>query len=209
MEKRIDIIPQKEIRAKALEKGVSPEIIDKDWVLSHVLKGICEMPNLGEHLIFKGGTCLKKYFFPDYRFSEDLDFTATLDNLNIDAALIDGLCQRIFEQSGIRLEVPQIKEQRFKDVMVGYEVKIKYWGANHSKNRRPPNSQRWTTSIKIDANWYEEMMFTPMEQPIIHDYSDSNKFEGFRVRTYAIEEVLSEKLRAEGRRFSFLRFDLC
>ncbi|MGB0931452.1 MAG: nucleotidyl transferase AbiEii/AbiGii toxin family protein, partial [Chitinophagales bacterium] len=87
------MIPHREIRAKALEKGVSPEIIDKDWVLSHVLKGICEMPDLGEHLIFKGGTCLKKCFFPNYRFSEDLDFTATIDNLKIDNALLDGLCQ--------------------------------------------------------------------------------------------------------------------
>ena len=24
-----------------------------------------------------GGTCLRKCYFPDYRFSEDLDFTAT------------------------------------------------------------------------------------------------------------------------------------
>lgn len=190
------MILQREVRAKALEKGVSPEIIDKDWVLSHVLKGICEMPNLGEHLIFKGGTCLKKCFFPDYRFSEDLDFTATVDNLQIDIVLINELCQRIFEQSGIRMEIPKIKEQRFNDVMVGYEVKIKYWGANHPKNRRPPESQCWTTSIKIDTNWYEKMIFTPIEQSIIHDYSDFKKFEDFRIRTYSIEEVLSEKLRA-------------
>jgi predicted nucleotidyltransferase component of viral defense system len=28
-------------------------------------------------LIFKGGTCLRKCYFPNYRFSEDLDFTST------------------------------------------------------------------------------------------------------------------------------------
>lgn len=74
------MIAQKEIREKSEQKGVSTEIIDKDWVLSHVLKGIFETPNLGEHLIFKGGTCLKKCFFSDYRFSEDLDFTTFTEN---------------------------------------------------------------------------------------------------------------------------------
>jgi predicted nucleotidyltransferase component of viral defense system len=27
-------------------------------------------------LVFKGGTCLRKFYFDGYRFSEDLDFTA-------------------------------------------------------------------------------------------------------------------------------------
>jgi len=27
-------------------------------------------------MIFKGGTCLRKCYFPDYRFSEDIDITA-------------------------------------------------------------------------------------------------------------------------------------
>ncbi|MEZ4424280.1 MAG: nucleotidyl transferase AbiEii/AbiGii toxin family protein [Gemmatimonadota bacterium] len=31
---------------------------------------------LREHLIFNGGTCLRKCYIADYRFSEDLDFTA-------------------------------------------------------------------------------------------------------------------------------------
>ena len=30
---------------------------------------------LGELLVFKGGTALKRCHFGDYRFSEDLDFT--------------------------------------------------------------------------------------------------------------------------------------
>lgn len=31
---------------------------------------------LRDSLLFKGGTALKKCYFGDYRFSEDLDFTA-------------------------------------------------------------------------------------------------------------------------------------
>ena len=35
-----------------------------------------------DNLIFKGGTALKKMHFPDYRYSEDLDFTLLNDNLS-------------------------------------------------------------------------------------------------------------------------------
>ncbi len=53
-------------------------IIEKDYALSYVLAGISSVPDLSETLIFKGGTALKKFFFGDYRFSEDLDFS-TID----------------------------------------------------------------------------------------------------------------------------------
>jgi len=44
-------------------------------VLSWILKGVSNHSRLDELLIFKGGTVLKKFYFKDYRFSEDLDFT--------------------------------------------------------------------------------------------------------------------------------------
>ena len=40
------------------------------------LAGISEIPVLRDILVFKGGTALKKCYFGDYRFSEDLDFSA-------------------------------------------------------------------------------------------------------------------------------------
>jgi len=44
--------------------------------LSYLLAGIAANPDLSETLIFKGGTAHKKLYFGDYRFSEDLDFSA-------------------------------------------------------------------------------------------------------------------------------------
>ena len=46
------------------------------YALSYLLAGIAAKPELSETLIFKGGTALKKLYFGDYRFSEDLDFLA-------------------------------------------------------------------------------------------------------------------------------------
>jgi uncharacterized protein len=40
------------------------------------LNGLASHP-LREVLVFKGGTALRRCWFKDYRFSEDLDFTLT------------------------------------------------------------------------------------------------------------------------------------
>ena len=55
--------------------GIRWEVLERDYLLSWVLAGINTVPELRETLVFKGGTALKKCYFGDYRFSEDLDFT--------------------------------------------------------------------------------------------------------------------------------------
>lgn len=69
------MILKKEIEKIAEAQGVLKSTVDKDWVLGHFIDGIYAIPELREVLIFKGGTCLRKCYFPNYRFSEDLDFS--------------------------------------------------------------------------------------------------------------------------------------
>lgn len=69
------MILQKEIRTFAEQLKVPPDTIDKDYVLGHFLREMFCQPWAKEHLLFKGGTCLKKCYFENYRFSEDIDAT--------------------------------------------------------------------------------------------------------------------------------------
>ncbi len=55
--------------------GLPWEVLERDYLLSWVLAGIGQVADLGDSLVFKGGTALKKCCFGEYRFSEDLDFT--------------------------------------------------------------------------------------------------------------------------------------
>lgn len=64
-----------EIQRKANMFGVRDQQIEKDYILSWILYGIAKHENLSKTIVFKGGTLLKKVYFEDYRFSEDLDFT--------------------------------------------------------------------------------------------------------------------------------------
>jgi len=69
------MIPEARVKAQARHLGVDPLVIDRDHALGVVL---CALARAGVEAwgwVFKGGTCLRKAYFPDYRFSEDLDFT--------------------------------------------------------------------------------------------------------------------------------------
>ena len=50
-------------------------MVERDYVLSWVLKSLYEIEPLRKCLVFKGGTALRKLYFPQTRFSVDLDFT--------------------------------------------------------------------------------------------------------------------------------------
>ena len=81
------MIQKGEINKKARENRVSDKQIEKDYVLTWVLYGISENEVLKNVLAFKGGTVLKKAYFHDYRFSEDLDFTLLDESLTNDQVL--------------------------------------------------------------------------------------------------------------------------
>lgn len=59
------------------------DIAEKDYYLSVAVKLLSESA-LGEQLVFKGGTALHHCYLPQYRFSEDLDFTSLVPGLDIE-----------------------------------------------------------------------------------------------------------------------------
>lgn len=64
------------LQSKLAKAGsaIPVKTIEKDYVLTWILAGIAES-GMGDIMSFKGGTALKKMYFLNYRFSEDLDFT--------------------------------------------------------------------------------------------------------------------------------------
>ncbi|MFW0716564.1 nucleotidyl transferase AbiEii/AbiGii toxin family protein [Pedobacter sp. N23S346] len=189
------MIFQKEVADIAQNVGVAKTVIDKDWVLGHFIAAMYTVPEIRDNLIFKGGTCLRKCWFDDYRFSEDLDFTSTNESFNFtDKNLLD-ICEKVTAHAGIKTHIASLKPIKFQDKHVGFEAIVKYWGADHSKNEAPPPVERWQTKIKIEIILYEKMIFEPIQRELFHPYSDSLLI-NTSIPCYAIEEVLSEKIRA-------------
>jgi len=80
----------------AASAGVPPEIIEKDYFIELILLYIAKDCELKERLIFRGGTALRKIYFSDYRFSEDLDFlVAYTENLKDYIKLVDYIIEKI------------------------------------------------------------------------------------------------------------------
>mgnify|MGYP000972437495 CR=1 FL=1 len=190
------MILQKDIISIAEEKGLTKSTIEKDWVLGHFLDAIYSDPGLRDSLIFKGGTCLKKCYFPDYRFSEDLDFTSINNDFTFTPDHLKLICNTVSERAGILTHTESILPLRFKDQLTGFEARIKFWGADHPRKIPAPDPERWSTRIKIEIILYELMVFQPDRRPIMHAYPDELSPSAGSINCYSIPEIMAEKMRA-------------
>lgn len=191
------MIGRREVLGLAAALGLSPQVVEKDYVLGWVLAGIYRQQVLAEKWIFKGGTCLKKCWFETYRFSEDLDFTLT-DPSHVDRDFLAGTFRDvggwIYDQTGI--EIPE-ELQEF-DIFenprgtVSCQGKLSYRGPIAPRSGGLPR-------IKLDLTPDELLVLRPTDRTIFHDYSDAPP-EGIAVRCYAYEEAFAEKVRALGHR---------
>ena len=94
-------ILQKEIQHFAEQLEVPPNTIDKDYVIGHFLNGLFEQQWAKEKILFKGGTCLKKCYFENYRFSEDIDLTISDKKFKLTKAGIVDVCNNISAKTDI------------------------------------------------------------------------------------------------------------
>jgi hypothetical protein len=62
-------------------RNLAPAILEKDYWVCLTLGALFSLPDIGEHLVFKGGTSLSKVFGLIVRFSEDVDISFHRDYL--------------------------------------------------------------------------------------------------------------------------------
>ena len=62
------MIEKNEIIKFAKMKNLNLSIIEKDYVLGWILAAIHNHTDLARNWIFKGGTCIKKCYYENYRF---------------------------------------------------------------------------------------------------------------------------------------------
>lgn len=175
------------IKALAAEKGLLDIVIEKDYVLDWVLWAISENNILRNNLVFKGGTALHKMYFSDWRFSEDLDFT-TVHYINKHELneYIPLLCNQIASKSGLGISLKGIEVSGDLANEWSFEAKLEYIGPRNQTGGNLP-----TVLLHITNN--EPIMYEPVKKFVLNPYDDVPKY--FAILTYAIEEILIEKLR--------------
>ena len=191
------MIDRREILDSATTASLSPQVVEKDYVLGWLLAGIYKQADLADDWIFKGGTCLKKCFFETYRFSEDLDFTLR-NPLHLDRDFLVFSMERVatwvYEQSGLELPVDRQEFDVYRNPRgeLSCRVKVPYRGPIGPRGKSIPN-------IKLDLTADERLVLDPVRLPIHHPYTDVPG-DGIQVLAYAYPEAFAEKVRALGER---------
>ena len=172
-----------EIQQKAREAGVRDTQMEKDYILSWILQGIASHKRLSTSLVFKGGTVLKKFYFEDYRFSEDLDFTLNAQEQTNEQIFewFHEVFEYIREEANIPLELTDDNEHEDG----GINFYISYTGPLGGKGKQK--------SVKVDISRSELLCFDSETRSAIGLYSDQ---EDFDLLCYSLDEVLIEKMRS-------------
>jgi predicted nucleotidyltransferase component of viral defense system len=178
------MIKPNEISKTANTLGLRETQIEKDYVIGWVLKGLSNNEYLKQRLAFKGGTALRKIYFPDYRLSEDMDFTFTGNDFNqkeTDVHFID-IAKFIQTESRISINI----EDRIIHQTGNYSFNLYYTG--------PLGGKGANKSIKVDIATDELLCNLPVELSVNNKYSDL--VDNFCIFSYTLEEIIAEKMRS-------------
>lgn len=92
-------------------------ILEKDFWVSWLLGLLFSHPELGPHLVFKGGTSLSKVFGVIDRFSEDIDLCLVPSFVGADARGFDALTSRGKRDAAV-LEMQRLCAEKVQQVLV-------------------------------------------------------------------------------------------
>jgi len=191
------MINKDEIIAVADETGLTPSVVEKDYVLGWLLAAVNANASLSDSWVFKGGTCLKKCYFETYRFSEDLDFTLQ-DEAHLDEAFLkvqfSSISEWLYEKSGIEVPTDRLVFDIYENPRgrKSCEGRVYYHSYFASGKRNIPK-------IKFDLTADEILVMPPSRQMVFHAYSDVPD-NGIYINCYSYPEVFGEKVRALGER---------
>jgi hypothetical protein len=175
------MIPPGEIARLAHRLGLSDKTIEQDYVLTWILLAIAHSP-LRDRLAFKGGTALKKIYEPDYRYSEDLDFTLLDDTPNEDLiAAVEALFPWLRREVNIVLGLRRTEVHETGNPA----MYLNYVG--------PLRGDLGSRFLKADFTRGELLLFPLVEAPLRSLYSDC-RGRGEALCVYSPEEILTEKL---------------
>ncbi len=162
-------------------RRIPEAVLERDYCLAWFLVGLGQS-RLGQILIFKGGTALKRCYFGDYRFSEDLDFT--LARPAEFAEIREGLeevFERVAQASGIRLAFEREDRQSHGNSHTFY---LSYQGPLPNPN-----------TAKVDITISEVLLFPVEQRLVLRAYPEFEDLpEDCPVAVYSLNEIATEKI---------------
>jgi len=176
------------LKATARQLAIPYETILKDYAIGHLLSAIALEPRVAGTLVMKGGTALKKLYFGDYRFSEDLDFSA--EGGPRGASLEEALRaagDRAMESLSVRGPFAVVVERMAHRDPHPHGQECFAFRVQYPWQRSP------LCLVKLEITVDEPILLPSPPRPVLHGYDE--ELQGV-VRVYSLEEIVAEKLRA-------------
>ena len=183
------MIPQRNLSllSNRLARGggrrIPEAVLERDYCLAWFLIGLSRS-SLREHLVFKGGTALKRCYFGDYRFSEDLDFTLAGETpLESILAGLEEVYAQVQSASGIPFRYSRgdrKKHQNSHTFYLAYEGPL------------PATSPK---EVKVDITITEQFVLPIEDRAVLRGYDEyADLTDDSKIRVYALDEIGVEKI---------------
>jgi predicted nucleotidyltransferase component of viral defense system len=198
------MIPRDEIEAQGNALGVHTANVERDYVFGWLLKAFYENSYLAPLLIFKGGNCMRKAYYPNTRFSSDLDFSVmqAVDSRRFQAE-INRCCEAAQAACGVTFETE--KNTFVADRMIDSQRQA-YKGRVYFRDFYG-NEGQITIAVRLDVTEFDNVLLPTVQRDLIHPYSDGDSCRA-SVKCMALEELLANKLKCLlQRRHSFDLYD--
>lgn len=172
------MLSKAELQRLANREKIALGVLEKDYVLTEILKALSQVPVLNEDFVFKGGTALRKVYFSHWRYSEDLDFTVRHDlSKEKLGQTFDAWYHQVESESQIRLTTRQLhKTDGYARIRTQFLGPLSYPGM-----------------VYMDLSFDEPLCLEPEYRRVLTDpFTDEQR----RVLVYPLEELLAEKMRS-------------
>ena len=171
--------------ARAGGRRIPEAVLERDYCLAWFLVGLSQS-SLREHLVFKGGTALKRCYFGDYRFSEDLDFTLASEMpLEDILSALEDVYAHVRSAAGIPFRYSREDRKKHQNSHTFY---LAY------KGPLPAASPK---EVKVDITINEHFVLPIEERAVLRGYAEyADLTEDNKIRVYALDEIGVEKVAA-------------
>jgi len=166
-------------------------LLEKDYYLTLVLSRVHE---LSQDLILKGGTCLSKIYYAYYRLSEDLDFSIKLPQYKATRAQRRKCIQPVKDNIKKFAEQFDMKIDDLGNPARNESRQYIYYFIYQSALR--PIEAKVKFEIGLRYNPIAPIEKRQVQHNFLHPFTEEPLFDGGKVNCLALNEIVSEKLRA-------------
>jgi predicted nucleotidyltransferase component of viral defense system len=176
-ERRSQMIDSVKIKEIAQTSAVSTLFLEREYALLGILLAIGAVPSALRKLTVKGPTALRRVYFHNWRFSEDLHFGIP-DHIEVKefSSVLNAVLEKAGKEYGFRFRIAERYMERRQAL-----VRVLYAGP-----------LRQNSLIQMKFSLHDTLVLDPQEEEVL---VDPFPLKPRKVRTMRLEELLAETLR--------------